>query len=60
MNSEAMWSHEQTAEYLGVAPQTLYFLNHQGKGPKRYKVGRYNRYRKDEVDAWLEARCVSR
>jgi len=60
VDGEAMWNHEQTAAYLGIEPQTLYLLNHQGKGPKRYKVGRYNRYRKADVDHWLETRCLPR
>jgi len=56
---EELWNHEQTAAYLGIAPQTLYLLNHQRKGPKRYKVGRYNRYRKSDINQWLETQCLA-
>jgi excisionase family DNA binding protein len=55
-----MWTHEETAAYLGIEPQTLYFLNHKGTGPRYYKVGRYCRYRPAEVDAWLESQCAAR
>jgi hypothetical protein len=37
--------------------QAIYFLNWSG-GPPRYKIGRENRYRLDEVMAWLESRRV--
>ncbi|RKR88279.1 AlpA family transcriptional regulator [Micromonospora pisi] len=60
MDESKMWTHEQTARYLGIEEQTLYFLNHQRKGPKYYKVGRYNRYRKADVDHWLETQCLPR
>lgn len=60
LSRDRMWTHEETARYLGVEEQTLYFLNHKGKGPRYYRVGRYCRYRPAEVDAWLEAQCASR
>lgn len=57
---QPMLTHEQAAAYLGIEPQTLYVLNHEGRGPKRYKVGRYNRYRKADIDDWLENDCQPR
>lgn len=47
------------AEYLGVAPRTLTVW----RCTKRYmipyiKVGRLVRYRRDDLDLWLESRTV--
>jgi excisionase family DNA binding protein len=57
VRDETLWSHEQAAAYLGIEEQTLYRLNSEGRGPRRYKVGRYNRYRKTDIDAWLDTEC---
>lgn len=53
-----LWSHEEAAAYLGITRQTLHFINHKGNGPKSYRVGRYRRYRKHDIDEWLEDRCT--
>lgn len=59
MVREGMWNHQKTAAYLGITEQALYWLNHRGTGPRRYRVGRYCRYRPSDVDAWLEAHRVT-
>ncbi|MFI5495249.1 helix-turn-helix transcriptional regulator [Actinoplanes sp. NPDC051859] len=58
MHAENLWTHDETAAYLKLAPQTLYYLNHKGKGPARHKVGRYCRYDPAEVKRWIRARKV--
>lgn len=58
MAREGMWDHQKTAAYLGISEQSLYWLNHKGTGPRRYRVGRYCRYRPSEVDAWLNQHCT--
>jgi excisionase family DNA binding protein len=60
MGASRMWTHEETAAFLGIKEQTLYFLNHKGRGPKYYKIGRYCRYRSADVEQWLETRCTTR
>jgi excisionase family DNA binding protein len=54
-------NEEQAAEYLGVAEQTL----QNWRCRKRYnlpyiRVGRLIRYRKVDLDKWLESRLVGR
>ncbi|WP_299051868.1 helix-turn-helix domain-containing protein [uncultured Nocardioides sp.] len=49
-------SLRQTADYLGVSPGALYQMRHTGDGPPGFKVGARVRYRRAEVDAWLDAR----
>lgn len=49
-----------TAAYLGDIPEaTLTAWRYRGIGPKYSKVGRHIRYRKVDVDRWLETRSVS-
>ncbi len=55
---DRLWSIEETAEYLGVAVKTLYGWRWQKIGPTSYRVGRYVRYRPDEVLAWVDAQAL--
>lgn len=48
-----------TAGYIGKPPRTLGQWRYLGKGPRYLKVGRDVRYRKVDVDAWLEANAVT-
>lgn len=53
-------SREQAAEYLGVAAQTLAVWACTGRHNLPFvKAGRVIRYRRRDLDAWLEARLVS-
>ncbi len=54
---EGLDSLRKTAEYLGVPAQTLYSWRSRGKGPKGYRVGRHIKFRRAEVDAWLESQA---
>lgn len=48
---------DQVAEYLGIAVKTLYNMRLRGEGPPAFKLGGTAapiRYRKSDVDAWLE------
>jgi excisionase family DNA binding protein len=59
MPSDLM-SVQDLAEYLGVARQTIYQWRYQGFGPDSVRVGGAVRYRRAEVDAWLEAHAERR
>lgn len=59
-NQPRLWTHDEAAEYLSLAPQTLHFMNYKGTGPKSYRVGKYRRYRQRDIDAWLESKCLGR
>jgi excisionase family DNA binding protein len=50
---------DQVAEYLQIPKQTLYSWNSTGRGPRALKVGRHCRYRRCDVDAWLEAQAAT-
>ena len=51
-------TNDQTAAWLNIAPGVLHNWRRQGRGPAFIKVGRFIRYRRADVDAWLAAnRC---
>lgn len=57
--SPTLLTRDEAAEYLGVKPQTLSVW----ACAKRYelpyvKVGRLVRYRRDDLDSWLESRTA--
>jgi excisionase family DNA binding protein len=42
------------ARYIGIPEQTLYQWRYRRVGPRCMKVGRHLRYRRADVDRWLE------
>lgn len=52
---QTMMKAEELAEALGVPIRTIYQWRSRGGGPVGYRVGRFIRYRAEDVDAWLEA-----
>jgi excisionase family DNA binding protein len=51
--TEELMSVRELADYLRVNISTLYIWSHHGKIPAM-KVGNLWRYRRSEIDAWLE------
>jgi len=50
-----LWTPEDVSAYLGGVPvSTLYQWRYKGIGPKSRRVGRYLRYRPEDVRAWVE------
>ena len=47
-------SVDEMAEYLGVSKDTVYTWV-TGKGMPGHKVGRFWKFKKDDVDAWVRA-----
>ncbi len=45
---------DQVADYLSVPVSTLYQWRHRGIGPRAARVGRHLRYRRTDVDRWVE------
>ncbi len=52
--SDQLLTTSQVAAYLQVPVATLHQWRYRGEGPKAAKVGRHLRWRKADVDAWLE------
>jgi excisionase family DNA binding protein len=43
------------AEYLDIPEATIYRWRSTGYGPVGFRVGKHLRYRREDVDAWIEA-----
>lgn len=51
---QPLMSLADVANYLDVAPSTLYDWRLRRIGPPAIKVGRHLRYRQADVDRWLD------
>jgi len=54
--AEGLWSTGQLARYLGVPLRTVYAWRRHREGPPALRVGRYLRFRKEEVEKRLASR----
>lgn len=58
--TDGLMSVSDLAQYLAVPKATIYQWRYRGRGPKALRVGRYLRFRRSDVDRWLETRTVER
>ncbi|MDP9398622.1 MAG: helix-turn-helix domain-containing protein [Actinomycetota bacterium] len=49
---------EELAALVEVPVQTVYGWNSARTGPRYYKIGRHVRYRRVDVERWLEQQAV--
>lgn len=50
----------KAAKYLGISEASLRLWRSEGKGPRYFKAGlKLIRYRKIDLDQWIEARLVT-
>jgi excisionase family DNA binding protein len=52
--SDELLSPDDLAALLKVPVKTVYNWRSEGKGPKGIKVGKYVRFRRSDVEAWLD------
>jgi excisionase family DNA binding protein len=52
--AESLMTVEELADYLSIPVKTVYRWRLTGVGPRGAKVGRYVRFRRADVDEWLE------
>lgn len=45
----------ELADLLGISLSTVYAWRSQGRGPVGIRVGRNVRYRRDDVERWLDS-----
>jgi len=49
----------QAGKYLGISEAALRLWRSEGKGPRFFRAGeKLVRYRKTDLDGWIEARLV--
>jgi excisionase family DNA binding protein len=53
-----MMSPQELADFLNLPLATIYRWRHLGEGPRASKLGRHVRYRRADVEAWLDARSL--
>lgn len=54
--NEPLQDLDWLSEFIGIPPRTIYNWRLRGEGPPAYRVGRHLRFRRSEVDAWLDGR----
>lgn len=47
---------QQLAEYLDVPVKTLYAWRYRREGPPAFRVGRHLRYRRTDIQRWIQQR----
>lgn len=47
-------SARQVASLVGVEVDTLYLWKREGKGPQPFRMGKFLRYHRSEVEEWLK------
>lgn len=52
----SLMTPEEVAEYLAIPVSTLYQWRTKGHGPVAVRLGRHLRWRRTEVDLWLDNR----
>ena len=57
--SSELFREQAAADYLGVAPQTLAAWRcRRNRGPAFVRSGRFVRYRRVDLDRWLDQQVV--
>lgn len=56
--TDALLTPDDVAAFLGVPPLTLQAWRSRRTGPRSYRVGKHVRYRREEVEAWLEQQAA--
>jgi excisionase family DNA binding protein len=56
--SETLMSRAELSEYLGIPQRTLDDWALRRVGPRYAHVGRFVRYRRSDVDAWVESNVI--
>jgi len=58
---EPLHDLEWLSGYLGGIPErTIYNWRQRNEGPPAYKIGKYLRYRRSDVENWLDSRRDSK
>jgi excisionase family DNA binding protein len=49
-----LWGIKELADYLGVPEQTIYQWRTKGYGPVGHRIGKYVRFRPEDVERWVD------
>jgi excisionase family DNA binding protein len=59
MSTSEFLDPQGLAAYLGVPLRTVYAWRSRGEGPQAFRVGRHVRYRRCDVEKWIEGRALA-
>jgi excisionase family DNA binding protein len=55
MSTQGEWiGIEALAAEIGIPIRTIYAWRTRGTGPRGYRLGKHIRFRREDVEAWLE------
>lgn len=60
MTNEPLQGPKEISAWLGVPVSTIYQWRHVGKGPKGYRVGKHLKFKRADVEQWLEAQVADK
>jgi excisionase family DNA binding protein len=53
-DDDRLMNVEDLMEYLDLPRDTIYKQRQEGTGPPGYRIGKHLRWKRSEVEAWLE------
>ena len=56
---DKLLSPQDLARYLDVPLSTLYDWRWRGEGPKGFRVGKHIRYRRSDIEEWIQRQLDS-
>lgn len=56
MEEKTVLNSRQASAYLGCSESVMRLWRSQGQGPRYFRAGKLIRYRRADLDAWIEAR----
>jgi excisionase family DNA binding protein len=56
LEEKAMFNSREASAYLGCSESVMRLWRSQGQGPRYFRAGKLIRYRRADLDAWIEAR----
>ncbi len=60
MSAPVLLTVKEVAEMLGLSERTVYRLADVGNMPRPVKIGAAVRWRRNELDQWIEEGCPAR
>lgn len=58
-DADSLWTQKNVAEYLDIPHNTVARWRVNNVGPRFIRIGKYVRYRKADVDRWIESQTVA-
>jgi len=53
-DNDRLLTADELADFLDVPIRTLYAWRHRGEGPIGFRVGKHLRYRRSDIQRWIE------